>query len=279
MSKSELEEWRRRYPLQAGEVALVGAGPGDPGLLTLRALAIVQQAEVVLYDNLVSPEILALVPESAERIFVGKERNHHHKRQEEICALLIALAKSGRRVVRLKAGDPYIFGRGGEEAEALARAGVRCQVVPGITAAVGAAAYSGIPLTHRYFAHACVFVTGHNHNNQEEEIDWASLACPNLTVAFYMGRHNLSQLCARLIAYGRDPLTPAAIIERATTPHQRVVTGTLQTLPSLADALAVGAPSIVLVGEVVRCRSLLNSPQRFAEQRQGREQTANITSD
>ncbi|GAB6049282.1 hypothetical protein JCM16106_01260 [Hydrogenophilus islandicus] len=258
-----LAEWISRYPLHPGEVALVGAGPGDPGLLTVRALAILSQAETVLYDNLVSAEILALLPPTAERIFVGKERNRHHMRQEETIALLLALARSGRRVVRLKAGDPYIFGRGGEEAEALAREGIPFQVVPGITAAVGAAAYSGIPLTHRYFSHACIFVTGHSHNGRDDdEIDWSTLASPYLTVAFYMGRHNLPLLCQRLIAHGRDPLTPAAIVQKATTPEQKVVTGTLETLPTLADAVGVGAPSIVFVGEAVRCRSLLLAKAR-----------------
>lgn len=255
-----LEHWQHRYPLLSGEVALVGAGPGDPGLLTIRALAIMTQADVVLYDNLVSDEILALLPTSAKTVFVGKERNRHHKRQEEIIALLIEFAHQGQRVVRLKAGDPYIFGRGGEEAEALAQAGIPFQVVPGISAAVGASAYSGIPLTHRHFAHACVFVTGHSHNGrEEEEIDWRLLASPNLTVAFYMGRHNLPSLCARLIAHGRDPLTPAAIVQKATTAEQRLITGTLETLPLLADATGIGAPSIVFVGEVVRCRILLES--------------------
>lgn len=256
-----LKEWLLRYPLYPGEVALVGAGPGDPGLLTLRALAILAQAEVVLYDNLVSAEVLALLPAAAERRFVGKERSRHHRTQEEIIADLIREARAGRRVVRLKSGDPFIFGRGGEEVEALAAAGIPFQVVPGVTAAVGAAAYSAIPLTHRHYAHACTFVSGHSHNGrEEEEIDWRALAAPFHTVAFYMGRHHLAEICARLIAYGRDPQTPAAIIQKATTPQQAVAVGTLATLPELADREGIGAPSIVLIGEVVHCRSALLAP-------------------
>jgi uroporphyrin-III C-methyltransferase/precorrin-2 dehydrogenase/sirohydrochlorin ferrochelatase len=251
-------EWFLRYPLHPGEVALVGAGPGDPGLLTVRALSVLAQAEVVLYDNLVSSEILALLPANAERHFVGKERSRHHRTQEEIIADLIRFARAGRRVVRLKSGDPFIFGRGGEEVEALAAAGIPFQVVPGITAAVGAAAYSGIPLTHRRYAHACTFVSGHSHNGrEEEEIDWRALAAPFHTVAFYMGRHHLSEICARLIAAGRDPATPAAIIQKATTPQQRIVDGTLATLPTIADQEGIGAPSIVVIGDVVRCRATL----------------------
>jgi uroporphyrin-III C-methyltransferase/precorrin-2 dehydrogenase/sirohydrochlorin ferrochelatase len=233
-----------------GQVVLVGTGPGDPDLLTLRALRLIQDADVALYDNLVAPEILALLPPAAERIYVGKRRNQHALRQEAINALMVDLARRGRRVLRLKGGDPFIFGRGGEEIQTLSAAGIPFQVVPGITAAIGAAASTGIPLTHRDHAQSCTFVTG-NLQDGSVDLDWPALARPRQTLVIYMGLLALPLLCARLIEHGRAPGTPAAVVQQATRPEQRVVVGTLQSLPQLAAAAALKAPTVILVGEVV----------------------------
>lgn len=240
-----------------GEVWLVGTGPGDPELLTVRALRLIERADLVLYDNLVAPQILALLPCSAERIFVGKQRNNHAMRQEEINSLMVDLAQRGRRVLRLKGGDPFVFGRGGEEIETLAAAGIRFQVVPGITAAIGASAYAGIPLTHRDCAQACTFVTGHLRDGSID-LDWPALARPRQTVVIYMGLLGLPLLCARLIAHGRAAQTPAAIIQEATRPGQRVVVGTLESLPIRAAQAGLKAPTVIIVGEVVALRQKLN---------------------
>ncbi|MEZ5658138.1 MAG: uroporphyrinogen-III C-methyltransferase [Burkholderiaceae bacterium] len=237
-------------PLQAGEVALIGTGPGDPELMTLRALRLLRQADVVLYDNLVSDEIMALVPSAAERIYVGKRRNDHAMRQESINDLMVIKAREGHRVVRLKGGDPFVFGRGGEEIESLSEHGVRFQVVPGITAALGIAAYAGIPLTHRDHAQACVFVTGHLKNGTMD-LDWAGLARPNQTVVCYMGFLGLHELCRQLRAHGLPDHTPAAIIQQGTTEHQRVVIGDLADLPARAEAARLRAPTLIIVGSVV----------------------------
>jgi uroporphyrin-III C-methyltransferase len=250
----------RRRRAAAGRVYLVGAGPGDPELLTLRALRLLQQADVVLHDHLVSDEILALVRPDAERIYVGKEEGNHTLPQEEISAALVRHARRDRCVVRLKGGDPFLFGRGGEEIEALAAEGVPFEVVPGITAAMGASSYAGIPLTHRDCAQSCVFVTGHRRDRAGEspaEPDWAALARPGQTVVFYMGVGTLPTIAERLIANGRPACTPAAIVERATTARQRVIAGTLATLPGLAHANAVRPPALVIVGEVVALRERL----------------------
>ncbi len=235
----------------SGIVYLVGGGPGNPELLTLRALRVLQLADAVLYDNLVSQAIVDLARREAERIFVGKESNRHELKQEEINALLVKLAREGKRVVRLKGGDPFIFGRGGEEIETLAMHGIAFEVVPGITAAAGAAAYAGIPLTHREYAHSCVFVTGHLKHG-EPELDWEALATPHQTIVIYMGVHGLPLICERLIAHGLAGDMPAAIVENATDAGQRVRIGTLATLPEIASREKVKPPALVIVGEVVR---------------------------
>ena len=250
----------RRLRTAGGKVYLVGAGPGDPDLLTLRALRIMQRADVVLHDHLVSDEILALVRPEAERIYVGKEEGNHAIPQDEINELLVRHARRGKRVVRLKGGDPFMFGRGGEEIEALAEHGVAFEVVPGVTAATGASSYAGIPLTHRDYAQSCVFVTGHRRARNgapQGEPDWPAIARPGQTVVFYMGVGTLPTIARRLIEHGRGADTPAAVIERATTRRQRVVTGTLATLPDLAKAHAVKPPALVIVGEVVALRERL----------------------
>jgi uroporphyrin-III C-methyltransferase len=247
----------------AGEVYLVGTGPGDPELLTVRAARLLQHADVVLYDNLVSPGVLALLPATAQRIYVGKQRNRHALAQADINQQMVQLAREGRCVLRLKGGDPFIFGRGGEELESLVAAGVRVQVVPGITAAVGVAAYAGIPLTHRGLAQSCTFVTGHLQDGSMD-LDWAMLARKQQTVVVYMGLLGLPLLCATLIEHGRDPQTPAAIVQQGTLPQQRVVEGTLASLPGLVAAAGLHAPTLIIIGEVVALRSRLGGMQQSA---------------
>ena len=240
-----------------GEVYLVGAGPGDPELLTLRALKRMERAEVVLYDNLVSPGVLDLIPAHVERIYVGKQRANHALRQEEINALLVEHAGAGRRVLRLKGGDPFMFGRGGEEIDSLAANGIPFEVVPGITAALGVAAFAGIPLTHRDHAQSCLFVTGHLKDGSMD-LDWPALVRPRQTVVVYMGLLGLPVLCAKLIEHGQDPDLPVAVVQQGTTDTQRVVTGTLATLPELAARAELHGPTLIIVGDVVRLRERLN---------------------
>jgi uroporphyrin-III C-methyltransferase / precorrin-2 dehydrogenase / sirohydrochlorin ferrochelatase len=254
-----------------GEVYLVGAGPGDPDLLTFRALRLMQKADVVLYDRLTDQHAINLVRREAERIYVGKQPDDHEWPQGEISALLVKLARQGKRVLRLKGGDPFMFGRGGEEIEALAAEGIPFQVCPGITAAIGAAAYAGIPLTHRDHAQACVFVTGHGRDGKID-LDWTALLQPRQTVAIYMGLRNVEALTREFTARGANPHLPAAIIDNATRPDQQVVVGTLGTLAAKARAAKLNGPSIIIVGTVVSLRDTLDwrpasEPRPLAENR------------
>jgi uroporphyrinogen III methyltransferase / synthase len=242
-----------------GKVWLVGAGPGDPGLLTLRGREVLSQAEVVVYDALISTRLLDYAPASAERIYVGKQSSRHTLPQADINRLLVEKGLAGKRVVRLKGGDPMVFGRGGEEALALAEAGVPFEVVPGVTAAIAGAAYAGIPVTHRGLSTGVAFVTGHEAEDKpESDLDWDSLARWKGTLVFYMGVANLATIAQNLIAHGTDAATPAAVIQWGSTPRQRVVTGTLSTLPSLAADAGLAPPALILIGQVVQLREQLS---------------------
>jgi len=247
-----LNEWQK----PKGEVYLVGAGPGDPELLTLKALRLMQQADVVIYDRLVSAPIMDLCRRDAEKIYVGKARSNHAVPQEGINALLVKYASEGKRVCRLKGGDPFIFGRGGEEIEELFAAGVAFQVVPGITAASGCSAYAGIPLTHRDYAQSVRFLTGHLKEGSPE-LPWNELVYENQTLVLYMGLVGLEKICAQLIEHGQRPDMPVALVSKGTTPEQKVVVGTLQDIASKVNEHHIQAPTLTIIGEVVRLREKL----------------------
>jgi uroporphyrin-III C-methyltransferase/precorrin-2 dehydrogenase/sirohydrochlorin ferrochelatase len=232
-----------------GSVLLVGAGPGDPGLLTLRALRALNRADVILHDSLVSEAVLALARRDAERIDVGKRCGGRHTQQEQIHQLLLEQAQAGKLVVRLKGGDPFVFGRGGEEMEFLHQHGIACEIVPGVTAAVACAAYAGIPLTHREHARSVHLLTGHGKESLDA-MDWPALAQDHQTLAVYMGVARLEEFTQRLLEHGRRPDTPFAMIENGTLPQQRVVTGVLQELPARAKEHDIHPPALLIVGEV-----------------------------
>ena len=240
-----------------GEVYLVGAGPGDPDLLTFRALRLMQQADVALYDRLVHPSIIDLIRRDAEKIYVGKQRDNHTVRQEEINELLVKYAKEGKRVLRLKGGDPFIFGRGGEEIDSLVDNNISFQVVPGITSASGCSAYSGIPLTHRDHAQSCIFVTGHLKEGKLD-LNWEKLIQPNQTIVFYMGLVSIDIICSQLIKFGLDPKTPCALVEQGTTRNQKVYTSTVDEMNNLVEQEKPSAPTIFIIGHVVTLRDKLN---------------------
>jgi len=240
-----------------GEVYLIGGGPGDPDLLTFRALRLMQQADVIVYDRLISKEVLELTRRDAHRIYVGKERDNHSVPQDQINQLLVDLAKEGKRVCRLKGGDPFVFGRGGEEIETLTANGVNFQVVPGITAALGTSAYAGIPLTHRDYSQAVVFVTGHLKDGTMN-LNWQGLAQPNQTIVFYMGLKGLPVICDKLMEHGLPADLPIALVQQATTPRQRVFTGTLGDMPERIASEEVKPPTLIIVGNVVKLHDKLN---------------------
>jgi uroporphyrin-III C-methyltransferase/precorrin-2 dehydrogenase/sirohydrochlorin ferrochelatase len=248
---------KQKDTITQGEVYLIGAGPGAPDLLTFRALRLMQQADVVVYDHLVSPEIIDLARRDSEKIYVGKQRDKHTLPQESINTLLADLAKAGKRVVRLKGGDPFIFGRGGEEIETLMQQGISFQVVPGITAASGCSAYAGIPLTHRDHAQSCTFVTGHLKNNSIN-LNWTQLAEPNQTIVIYMGLIGLEKICQSLIDHGSPKDLPIAMIQKGTTSNQRVITGTLETLPTTIANMDIKPPTLIIIGTVVKLHDKLN---------------------
>jgi uroporphyrin-III C-methyltransferase/precorrin-2 dehydrogenase/sirohydrochlorin ferrochelatase len=269
-----LQTNREDFAANKGEIYLVGAGPGDPDLMTFKALRLLQQADVVLYDHVIPDAILAMARRDAEKVYVGKRCKIHSTVQSEINALMLDYARAGKRVCRLKGGDPFIFGRGGEELETLVAAGIPFQVVPGITAASGCAAYAGIPLTHRDYAQALLFVTGHLKREGEyvlDGLDWPALVRPNQTVVFYMGFKTLPLISRQLQEHGLPADTPAAIVEHGTRPEQRVVSGTIASLPQQAETANIDTPALIIVGQVVTLRNQLSwlqekdSPQRHRD--------------
>ena len=241
----------------SGCVYLIGAGPGDPELLTLKAARLIAEADVLFYDRLVHPEVIALASETTEKIYVGKQCGEHAVPQERICALLAAKAKAGNKVVRLKGGDPFIFGRGGEEADVLAEAGIPFAVVPGVTAATGCAAYAGVPLTHREASHRVEFITG-RLTNECDEPNWESLVDREKTLVFYMGLKQLSRLVDRLMNAGRDQNTPVALIDRGTHEDQSVTVSTLNDVLSVSRTREFVGPTLIVIGDVVGRRQSIN---------------------
>ncbi|MEI8324469.1 MAG: uroporphyrinogen-III C-methyltransferase [Betaproteobacteria bacterium] len=235
---------------RAGRVYLVGAGPGDPELLTLRAVRLLQQADVIVYDHLVCAGALDFARAGAQRIYAGKRRNEHTLRQEQINALLVKLANEGKQVVRLKGGDPFIFGRGGEELQELAAQGVAFEVVPGVTAASGVASYAGIPLTHRDLAHSCLFVTGHLKDGSAN-LDWSAMVRLRQTVVVYMGLGGLPEICRQMMAHGAAAQLPIAVVQNGSIATQRVVTGTLADMPERVASAGLESPCLTIIGDVV----------------------------
>lgn len=242
--------------IHSGVVYLVGAGPGDPDLITVAGLKALRRADVVLYDRLVNPALLEHIPAHAERVFVGKTAQHHAFKQSEINTLLIEYARDGKTVVRLKGGDPFIFGRGGEEAEACALAGIEWHVIPGITSALAVPASVSIPLTHRDMASSFAVVTGHRADETAERLDWSALARID-TLVILMGVENLAQIVANLIENGKPLQTPVAIVERGTTPDEKILVGTLVSIVERAESENVSAPAVIVIGEVVHLREVL----------------------
>jgi uroporphyrin-III C-methyltransferase/precorrin-2 dehydrogenase/sirohydrochlorin ferrochelatase/uroporphyrin-III C-methyltransferase len=241
-----------------GRVYIVGAGPGDPELLTVKAVRLLREADVVVFDRLVAEPILDLIPPGTARMFAGKMARNHFVPQPEINALLVGLARGGRTVVRLKGGDPYLFGRGGEEAEHLARSGVRFEIVPGVTSASGCSAYAGIPLTHRGLSHGVHFITGHARDDEPLLLDWPRLANADTTLVIYMGRTNVRRIAENLIIHGLDGETPAAAVVDGTRPEQRTILTTLARLPEAVERLDLAAPTLLFVGRVVELAELLS---------------------
>ena len=239
-----------------GRVYLVGAGPGDPELLTLRAVRLLRQADVIVYDHLVSAAVLDFARPEAERIYAGKRRNEHTLRQEQINSLLVKLAREGKEVVRLKGGDPFIFGRGGEEMQALAAHSVAFEVVPGVTAASGVSTYAGIPLTHRDYAQSCIFVTGHLKNGTAD-LDWPSLVRLNQTVVIYMGLSGLPEICHQMIAHGAATSLPIAVVQDGSIATQKVVVATLADMPQRVAQAGLRSPCLIIIGDVVRLHDAL----------------------
>ena len=251
MSSMSLPDAPHKQAFIAGEVALVGAGPGDVDLLTLQAFRFISQAQVVIYDRLVSDEIMALVPQYAQRVYVGKKQSEHRVPQQGINQLLVDYAKQNKRVVRLKGGDPFVFGRGGEEAQFCLANQVACHIVPGMTAASACSSYVGIPLTHRKIARSCTFITGHVQENGELELPWHTLNDKQQTVVFYMGVKSLPIIIEQLHQAGRDISTPAALIRKGTQPDQQVFKGTLEHLVELVEKHQVKPPTLIMIGDVV----------------------------